>query len=153
MSALTTEDLVGTWTLLDLVVEGPGGELRRPLGASPRGMLVYGGDGTVSAMLAAASRGSLGPGGLEEAYRADEAAKAAAFDSFMAYAGRWRLQGDAVFHDVSLSLAPEAEGQTLVRRVERTATGMALRYVRMGRSGRPWTYRLTWTRASEMTGE
>jgi len=103
-------------------------------------------------MLSAAARGPLGPGGLEDAYSAGEADKAAAFDSFMAYAGRWRLQGDTVFHEVALSLAPEAEGQTLVRRVARTATGMALRYVRMGRSGRAWTYRLTWTRASEMTG-
>lgn len=41
--------------------------------------------------------------------------KSAAFDTYLAYSGRWRLDGNRVIHAVEMSLYPAWTGTELVR--------------------------------------
>ncbi len=150
MSApLDPTDLVGSWELLRCEISfSDGRPTVLPYGADARGQLVYAADGRVSAVLSRGDRGPLGVAGLESAAAADASAKAAAFDSYLSYAGRWRLDGDRVIHTVELALVPEVVGRDQVRRVAFDGDQLVLGYERTARSGVERRYRLTWRRVS-----
>ncbi len=145
---MTAAELVGAWRLERFVVERPGRPPFQPFGADAQGLVIYAADGSMSAVLSAGGRAPLGAEGLEGAAAAGAAAKVAAFDSYLSYAGRWRLEGDEVAHTVELALVPEVVGQTLRRRVRRTPTGVELSYAAATRRGEA-TWRLFWRRAEE----
>lgn len=107
--------LLGTWTLLRFEeLDGGGVPVRFPFGPDAGGLLVYTPDGRMSAQLSTAGRPRFAAGGgLAE--RARE--RAGAFDTFVAYCGRFRVDGDEVAHEVELSLYPNWIGTTLRRRV------------------------------------
>jgi len=139
------EDLVGAWRLVRFTVDAPHRAPRHPFGPDARGLLVYTADGHVSAVLSRAARPPLG-GDLERAHRAGGDAKIAAFDGYLSYAGRWRLDGDRVVHSVELALVPDVVGAEQVRRARLDGDRLRLEYQRTGRDGRPRTFRLEWTR-------
>ena len=136
--------LVGAWALIDAAVEGPAGAA--PLfGAGADGMLIYTPDGWMSATLCARGRPALGHS-LERAARADEAARAAAFDGALHYAGRWWLDGDEVVHEVRHALLPDLVGQTLRRHAALRPgppLGLRLSYTLPARGG-PRRFTLDW---------
>ncbi len=71
---------------------------------------------------------------------------AAAFVSFFHYAGRWRVEGNQVFHDVSAALNPNMVGTTQARHAEISGTALVLTGVE-SLSDRERHHRLTWHRA------
>jgi hypothetical protein len=84
---------------------------------------------------------------LERAHHASAEAKAAAFDGYMSYAGRWYVEGDEVVHTVELALTPDAVGRAQRRTARLEAGGLCLTYDVTGRSGVVRNYRLDWVRA------
>ena len=141
------DELVGTWSLESFVVHGPAG-VRYPFGADARGLIVYQADGWMSAVLSRAET-TLGQG-LERSHHLDPTTKAARFDGYLSYAGRWTVEGDEVLHHVEVALAPGVVGTVLRRRFRSTATGLTLLYDLPGRSGLH-RFELTWTRAATDT--
>ena len=109
------EDFLGAWHLVDWRIEYPDGGVTRPFGEAPRGYILYADDGTMSASIARAARA---PFGLANARNASAEAKAAAFDSYFHYAGPWRIEGEEVVHQVTMSLNPDMTG-TEQRRLAR----------------------------------
>jgi hypothetical protein len=95
--------LVGTWQAVEWTIAYPDGRTTRPFGADLDGRLLYAADGGMSALIAAGGRAPLPPGNPRDA--APEA-RAALFDSCLAYAGRWRLEAGRVRHEVAVSLNP-----------------------------------------------
>ena len=144
---MTEERLVGAWSLRRFVVTVDDGRPPLyPLGASARGLVVYEPSGWMSAVL---SRGDRAGGGdtLEEADQATRSDKAAAFDSYLSYAGRWRLGEGEVHHEVQLALVPGMVGQTLTRKASLDDEGiLTLAYTRRTRGGHLATYTLHWSR-------
>lgn len=101
------EDFVGAWQLVDWRIEYADGGVTHPFGEGALGYIVYSADGTMTASIA---RGDRKPLGIENARNASPEQKAAAFDSYFHYAGRWRIDGDAVVHEVAMSLNPGMTG-------------------------------------------
>lgn len=133
-------DLIGTWTLAALEVIASDGTVDKPLGEAPLGRIMYGADGTMSAMLGARNRPSFG-------VRADQASDAqwgAAARMFIAYAyaGTWTRDGDVVRHQVEVSLIPDWIGTTLVRTIGQWDGGLTLTVEPNRPGGR--TQRLAW---------
>ena len=95
--------LVGTWRTLDWTIEYPDGRVTRPFGAEPDGRLIY------------AGRAPLPPGNPRETA---PAARAALFDSCLAYAGTWRVEAGHVRHEVAVSLNPVLIGTVQWREPE-----------------------------------
>lgn len=144
---MSPEALLGSWVLVDFTVSVDDGRPPlQPLGADARGLVVYSPDGWMSAVLSRGDREAVSDS-LEEAARADAATKAAAFDTYLSYAGRWHLEGDVVHHTLALALVPGMVGRTLRRRVQLDGDRMTLAYPRPTRSGAVATYTLTWRRA------
>ena len=127
------EAIVGTWTLLGVEARDPGGRVSWPFGKAPAGQLVYTACGHVSVML-------MGEGRARETESVE--AKARAFDSFLAYAGRYELLQDRVVHHPEVSLVPDWVGQREERFFEMRGNRLVLRTSPMG----GMVYEITWER-------
>ena len=112
----TNDKLVGTWKLMSASSATSNGERSEsPYGPSPAGFLTYTEDGRVTALISYGGRKSLTFSGgtvapLEE--------QAEAFRTFLAYAGRYTLNGDKVTHSIEISSIQNYVGKNLVRSVK-----------------------------------
>lgn len=108
MDKLTADAIVGSWELLRWSIEYPDGrEPTLPFGPDAIGLIVYAPDGWMTATMCRRSRAGLS---APTAARASTASKAQAFDEYLSYGGRWRIDGDAVVHDVRMSMNPTLLG-------------------------------------------
>lgn len=131
-------DLVGAWRLegWTLVYED-GRPSEHPLGRDAVGLILYTADGHVSATLMRAGRRPL----------ADDsaAAKAQAWDDCFAYAGSFEVQGEAVFHTISVATNPALAGITSIRNVQLDGTRLTLSGPDFS-PGSPRWHRIVWRR-------
>ena len=117
-----------------------------PFGEDASGLLVYAPDGYMSAVLSRAGRPSLAASRLETARRAPAEQRAAAFDGYLSYGGRWRIEGREVVHEVTHALTPNLVGAANRRRVALSEGRVVLSYDLPARSGVTRHYSLTWRR-------
>jgi hypothetical protein len=101
------EDFVGAWSLVDWRIDYSDGGVTRPFGTEAQGYIIYSANGIMVANIAHGARERFG---LANARNAALAQKYAAFDSYFAYAGPWRLEGNEVVHTVTMSLFPDMTG-------------------------------------------
>lgn len=101
------EDFIGAWMLVDWRIEYSDGGVTRPFGEGAHGYIIYAADGAMTASIAKAARP---PFGIANARNANAEQKAAAFDSYFHYAGPWRIEGEEVVHQVTMSLNPDMTG-------------------------------------------
>ena len=95
------ERLVGTWKLVSASSSTASGERNdAPFGPSPAGFLTYAQDGRVAAMISYGGRKRLSS---SDSLSAPVDEQAEAFRTFIAYAGRYGLDGDKVIHHVEIS--------------------------------------------------
>ncbi len=94
---MSTDQLVGTWTLERMRTTYDSGREIYPLGEDAQGWLLYTPDGYMAAFLSRANRPAFETG---EMLSADDAEKVQAWDSFFSYCGRYDVLGDEVVHHV-----------------------------------------------------
>lgn len=140
---VTPRTLGGAWKLRRWLVIQPDGTRTEPFGAKAQGILLYTADGWMSATLMAADRRRLS---TSNPRRAPDAERAAAFDSYFSYSGRWRLAGPrTVVHEVTVALNPATVGTLQwreARLIGRTLTLSAAEQTDAGVR----EHRLTWFR-------
>lgn len=143
--ALHPDALVGSWALERFEVVLADGTSVFPMGDDARGRLMYGADGRMSATLSTADRPALSVPRLEAYGKAPADEKAAAFDSYMSYVGRFTVEDDAVLHHVELASVPNIVGVTQRRDASLHGDVLLLQYsVTSGRGTR--THTLQWRR-------
>lgn len=143
---MTPSELVGVWNLRSFTVQfSDGRPAVHPYGEAATGRIVYTVDGFVSAVLSG-RRTAVG-GDLETARRASVSDKAAWFDSYLSYSGRWHLEDNEVVHAIDTALVPAVVGTEVRRRVTQTEDGVTLSYTRTPASGVVRTFILSWERA------
>ena len=110
MASLTATDLIGGWRLESwALVYEDGRAAEYPLGRDALGYILYTPDGHMSATLSRAKRKPLAS--------QSQAEKAQAFDDVFAYAGRYEVRGEAVFHTIAVATNPALQGITSTRNV------------------------------------
>ena len=109
--SLSRDDLVGVWTLEATYTEDDDGNRTPVLGENPQGRIMYTADGYMTAMTGRGDRELPASG-------ASEADKAAAFDSFMSYAGRWTLNDKVVTHQIEYATNPNWVGTARDRSID-----------------------------------
>ena len=112
-------ELQGTWRLVEWTVSVDD-TLIRPFGGKAEGLLTYTDDGWMWATLQRKDRAPLRTGTLAAATAEQRAAAAA---GYLAYAGRYTLDGGQVTHHVEMSLFPDWVGDVQVRHVSWTDDG------------------------------
>jgi hypothetical protein len=112
MAALEADRLVGTWQLQHWQTVYEDGTTTEPFGPGAEGLLLYAADGWMSACIMAAGRARLSRGNPREAPALE---RAAAFDGYFSYAGRWRIVDRRVQHEVTVALNPGMVGTLQLR--------------------------------------
>ena len=149
MSALTVERLVGTWQLQHWQCIYEDGTTTEPFGTGAEGLLLYSADGWMSACIMAPRRPRLSTANPREAPNAE---RAAAFDGYFSYAGRWRIVDGRVQHEVTLALNPGMVGTLQLRDAELSEHGLTLSAAEPVRGGKR-LHRLEWRRPASGTAE
>jgi hypothetical protein len=139
------DPLVGGWRLRRWVATDAAGTEMLPMGAAADGYLGYTADGTMIAMMGSGERA---PFDSDDVTGGTDAERARAFASFIAYAGRYEIAGDAVIHEVASSLFPNWIGTRQQRHWELDATGryLTLTSPPILQDGATRVHRLTWER-------
>jgi hypothetical protein len=145
---LVATALVGTWTLIDWVSRTDAGAITHPLGTETEGRLIYTEDGHMSAVVAARERSRFGS---PDPRAGSDAAIVEAFRTFVAYSGRYRIDGDSVVHFVDISLFPDWVGDEQRRHVDLHGDEMVLRTPPIELDGNRVVSELRWRRSSRGT--
>ncbi len=141
------EELYGAWQLVFWRIEYD--SLRppdEPFGSDPQGLLLYERSGWMSATMSTRQRTALS---AASAAVASVASKAVVLDEYLAYCGRWRLDGNVVVHDVLCSLNPVLIGTEQRREATFTAGFLDLTAVETERSSganKSRRHRIRWRR-------
>ena len=111
----TVEQLLGTWQLVSIedTIAGKAGPAV-DLGAHPAGFLMYAPDGHMCATLVDGGRAA-----WKDATNPTDAEKIAYYESFIAYAGTFRLDAEmsVVYHYPTIAWSPAFVGTTQARPV------------------------------------
>ncbi len=138
-------ELIGSWQLDDWTIEYDDGRtLSRPFGEGAQGVLIYAADGAMAVSIMRAGRASLSNA---NARKAPEAERAAAFDGYFGYAGRWRLADGEMVHEIEQALNPDFVGTAQTREIDYRGDVMVLSARQTTASGATMTNRLVWRRA------
>ncbi len=141
---LIKSQLVGTWRLISFELRSPDGQVHYPVGKNPVGYLIYNDDGYMSATLMAANRTRVA---AELLWFASIEEKVASADTFIAYCGRYEIQGDRVIHHVEASLFPNWVGEPQERIFKFMGDRLYLTAPPVPFPGVPHTGHLVWKRA------
>lgn len=144
------DELAGTWRLVSWQVIHADGRVECPFGQDAVGLLVYDSSGYMSGTMMRADRATFSrPRSQAVEFDAGESAElAAAFNSFLSYAGRWDIGEDGrVRHHVEVASIPGWAGITLVREVELEGEELTLRTPSRTVSGGEQYGMLRWRRA------
>ena len=121
-----SDQLAGSWQLQSWVARDEHGDVEKPFGDHPTGVLIITPDGWLSVHLAASSRPDLATGSTP---LGEPAKQSAAFLTYVAYAGRYRMDGDRLTTTVHVSLLPDWVGLEQIRSVELDGDLLVLRAV------------------------
>ena len=134
------EELVGTWKLVSASSTTSKGERSEtPYGLNPVGFLTYSDDGRVTSLISYGERKL-----LSVASRTEEQAEA--FNTFLAYAGRYTLSGDKVTHHIEVSSIQNYVGKDLVRNIKFVRDQIVLITPPTMINGKIQAIELTWQR-------
>jgi hypothetical protein len=136
----TSDKLAGTWKLMSASSTTSKGERNdTPYGLNPVGFLTYSEDGRVTSLI---SYGERKP--LPIASRTEEQAEA--FNTFLAYAGRYTLGGDKITHHIEISSIQNYVGKDLVRNIKFEDNQIVLITPPTMVNGKIQSIELTWQR-------
>lgn len=114
----TAADFVGTWRLLDYSFIHEDGVIEHPWGTDVRGYLLYSAEGYMSGNLSPANDWASRRARLTAALRAHDvrlAGRAAGRRDYIAYTGRYTVDGNTITHHVETSLFSNWVGRPELR--------------------------------------
>lgn len=136
--------LVGTWKLVSASSLTASGERNdTPFGPSPAGFLTYAQDGRVTAMISYGGRKRLSSSDSLSALVEEQAE---AFRTFIAYAGRYALDGDKVIHHVEIASIQDWVDTDLIRSIKFEGERIVLATPPSLDGGKIQTFELIWQR-------
>lgn len=147
MSTLKQADLLGSWLLQEWRIDYPGGRPTTwPFGRDAIGLLAYMADGWMSATMCWRTRTPLS---AASALQADDASKARSYQEYLAYSGRWRLEGSTIVHDVTMSLNPTLIGSVQRREAQFDGATLMLSASESAGAGSSRIHRIIWCRPAQ----
>ncbi|MEV5848648.1 lipocalin-like domain-containing protein [Streptomyces sp. NPDC051985] len=137
-------DLVGRWVLESWVQDYDDGRVKHPMGNDATGFVRYAEDGDFAVMISRSGRSPFTTGGQ---WDASEAEKATAYESMLAYGGRYEFVDDHVLHHVEISLFPDWIGGVQRRRLVAAGDGTIALEARLDAgTAQARTARIVWRR-------
>lgn len=108
---MNQSEFVGVWSLKTFSISFSDGRPPiYPFGEDAEGLIVYTECGMMSALLSKANRPKFSTTRIEDTSRASVCEKVKAFDSYLHYAGFYRIEGNEVVHTINHALDPSIIG-------------------------------------------
>lgn len=148
MNVIDVADIIGRWDIVSWLQIYDDGRRLAPLGDKLRGFIRYLPDGDMICLIEKADRAHFITGGQ---WNADVNEQAAAYRTMLAYAGRYRLDGDAVVHEVENSLFPNWVGGAQRRHVRLVDGELFIEAAMEAGTTEARTAQLRWRRAERET--
>lgn len=139
---ITAQELLGTWRLVSWT-QRRGEEEILPMGEDPLGWITYTNYGWMSVNIMRRDRPHMRSGDF---VTASDDEKAAAFASYLGYAGTYELRGDRVLHRIACASYPNWTGQEQVRHARLSEGLLTLDAAARVVDGVSVTARLVWRR-------
>jgi len=142
----TADQFIGTWELVSTRFHAEDGtRVDSPYGSDPQGILMYDANGFMAAQLC---QGRRRPFPTADRKAGDDEQTRAAFESYQAYCGRYRidLEESMIIHTVIQSLLPNWVGTEQRRHFTFTDGQLVLRTPPMSIGGRLVSGELQWKR-------
>ncbi|MGE3773833.1 MAG: lipocalin-like domain-containing protein [Gammaproteobacteria bacterium] len=138
---------VGSWDLVSVENRASDGSVTRPFGAAPRGRITYTPEGFLSAHVMRAARPAFA--GEASLYGGSAAEKAAAYDGYIAYYGRYAVDAAAgtVMHRIEGSLFPNWSGSAQTRHYAFAGDTLTLSSPPFEAGGKTIAVHVVWRRA------
>jgi hypothetical protein len=105
----------GLWKVDSMEQRYDDGRVIYPFGKHIQGYIFYGQDGL---MFAAVQRADRAPFKTGKQWTASVEEKAAAYDSYLTYCGRYEVEDDRVTHAIEISLFPDWIGHRQIRNIK-----------------------------------
>jgi hypothetical protein len=146
----TAADFIGTWRLVDYSFVHDDGVVEKPWGTDVRGYLLYSAEGYMSGNLSPARRRR---GVIERTEdKIDPAGRPVRTRKYIAYTGRYTVEGDTVTHHVEASLFPHWVGRAEVRNFRFEGDCLTLRTDPLKHGRRTVVAQLVWERVRQEQG-
>lgn len=140
----TAADFIGTWRLLDYSFIHDDGVIEKPWGTDVRGYLLYSAEGYMSGNLSPARRRR---GVIERSNdNIEPAGRPRRNRRYIAYTGRFTVEGDKVTHHVEASLFPHWVGRPEVRHYQFDGDRLTLRTDLLRHGRHTMVAQLVWER-------
>jgi hypothetical protein len=138
--------VVGTWRLVSSDGRSSAGDVSRPLGDAPVGLLIYGADGYMSATLMRPGRPPFASG---DRLRGTAEELRLASEGFLGYCGTYEIDEPRgiIVHHVTAADFPNIVATDLVRRFTLENGTLTLETQPVLRAGKTWVFRLVWAAA------
>ena len=104
---MTQNLLVGTWSLVSVETRTSDGQITYPWGQDALGYLVYNTDGYMMVAIMSRNRTKFASG---DPRRGSVEERAAAYDTYLSYGGRYEVKGDRVIHHMEVCSYPDWTG-------------------------------------------
>ncbi|HEX3107137.1 MAG TPA: lipocalin-like domain-containing protein [Terriglobales bacterium] len=132
--------LVGSWELVSASSVTRSGERNEtPYGVRPLGLLIYASDGRITSLISYGERKPLSMNATPEE-------QAEAFNTFLAYTGRYSVNGDKIIHHIQISSVQNYVGKDLVRTVKLDGNRLTLTTPPTMVNGKFQSIELNWQR-------
>jgi hypothetical protein len=144
----TAADFVGTWRLLDYSFIHEDGSVEHPWGTNVRGYLLYSAEGYMSGNLSPANDWASRRARLAAALKTHDVslARRAGRRDYIAYTGRYTVEGDTITHHVEASLFSNWVGRPETRYYEFEGDTLTLRTGPVRSGKHTITAQLVWQR-------
>jgi hypothetical protein len=142
---MIADDIVGRWNIVSWFQLYDDGRRQAPLGENLDGFIRYTPDGDMVCMIANSDLPDFVSGGQ---WNASVAERAKAYSSMLAYAGKWRIEGDGIVHAVEQSLFPNWKGGDQRRQLRLEGEVLFIEARLEAGTAEARTAQLKWQRAS-----
>jgi hypothetical protein len=136
-------DLVGTYRLVSMEHYTEDGTVGRPFGDAPSGFITYTAEGYMMALLSRSDRQPFADGDIMGGSPQEQIA---AFLTASAFAGRYEIREQKIWHHLEAATFPNWAGTVQVRDYELTETSLALFPPPLLMDGQMRTSRVAFTR-------
>ena len=147
---VTGKDILGSWLMVDRGTDSEADrqQARARYGDDPQGFMIFAPDGWMNAIVCWGGRPVL-PGAPDWHADAPDTEKLRAFDTYLSYGGRWKVENSTLSTEVAFALNPGWVGGKQVRQLEMTEDGhLILRLSRAWPDGRVMNGWVRWKRAA-----
>jgi hypothetical protein len=139
----TSDKLIGTWVLSNFELIDKKNRILHPYGKQPVGTLIFSQENFMTVAVMASNRENFSVGSAEMATAQE---KVKAFETYLSYSGKWKIEDDKIWVNVVVSLLPNWTSKEHYRYFQILDDRLKFRTPEMKQGDNEFYFELSWTK-------